>query len=173
MADIHFILGGQSSGKTAYGLTIAEQYAQAGDGLTYLATAIIADNEMKKKSLLHVAERAARQKNWQTVEDGLHVPETIKKIHGVVMVDSLALWLFNIIYDKQSVQQSSGALLTALQTSPAKKIIIVSDEINFSPVSGDKETRDFCQALGLLHQQIAKIANHVELMVAGLPLKVK
>ena len=176
---IYFILGGQSSGKTARGLAIAESLAESlpqknGAGLlVYVATAMVGDDEMKKKSLAHVAERQARQKNWQTVEEAVDICAVIKSQKGATMVvDSLAMWLFNIINAKKNIGDETKKLLARLQDSDGN-IVIVSDEINFSPIAATAETRAFCQALGLLHQAVGSLATHVELMVAGIPHKIK
>ncbi|MGI9461697.1 MAG: bifunctional adenosylcobinamide kinase/adenosylcobinamide-phosphate guanylyltransferase [Alphaproteobacteria bacterium] len=172
---LHFILGGQSSGKTRHGLMVSENYAATNQSLTYIATAIIglADKEMNDKALAHQKERALRKKKWHTIEESFELAPTIEKTNGVLLIDSLTLWLFNITQHEKNVAMAIDGLLTAIKHNPDKKIIIISDEINFAPISPDQTTRHFCKTLGSLHQAIAHIAHLVELMVAGLPLTIK
>ena len=173
---LYLILGGQASGKTARGLDLAEKLSQQLSPvapLTYIATAVALDDEMKKKATAHAAERQARQKNWQTMEEATALDKILSKpAAGVVVIDSLAFWLFNIINQKKNSDDEIEKLLRSLNSLQGH-VVVVSDEINFSPVAGDVETRLFCRALGGLHQRVAVVATHVELMVAGIPHKIK
>ena len=172
---LYLILGGQASGKTARGLAVAEKLSQQLSpvaALTYIATAVAMDDEMKKKATAHAAERQARQKNWQTMEEATALDKILSQAAGVVVIDSLAFWLFNIINQKKNSDDEIEKLLRSLNSRQGH-VVVVSDEINFSPVAGDVETRLFCRALGGLHQRVAVVATHVELMVAGIPHKIK
>ncbi|MDI9313517.1 MAG: bifunctional adenosylcobinamide kinase/adenosylcobinamide-phosphate guanylyltransferase [Hydrotalea sp.] len=171
--NLYFILGGQASGKTARGLDVAEQVAKTPAlSVTYIATAVVQDDEMKKKATAHAAERHARNKNWQMVEEAIALQDVIKSATGVLLIDSAAFWLFNIINAQKNIADEIEQLIAALEAA-THPIIVVSDEINFSPVAGDAETRAFCRQLGQLHQRVARVATHVELMVAGIPHRIK
>jgi len=50
---------------------------------------------------------------------------------------------------------------------------LVSNELGMGLVPDSKLGRDFRDAQGVLNQHLAKIADHVEWVVAGLPLTLK
>ena len=52
-------------------------------------------------------------------------------------------------------------------------VVIVSNEVGCGVVPPYRSGRDYRDLLGELNQQIAKVADRVILMVAGLPLTVK
>ena len=52
-------------------------------------------------------------------------------------------------------------------------MVIVSNEVGCGVVPPYRSGRDYRDLLGELNQQIAKVADRVILMVAGLPLTVK
>ncbi|MCX8516043.1 MAG: bifunctional adenosylcobinamide kinase/adenosylcobinamide-phosphate guanylyltransferase [Alphaproteobacteria bacterium] len=194
MTRIHFILGGQSSGKTRHALTVAEAaYQRLGQGTTtqkrgglfYLATATNLDAEMAQKAADHQTERAQRGMGWQTVEEPLAIDKVIAAAaaDSVWVIDSLGLWLCNImmatgdesannVNEKLLDQPRHEQLSAALVASRAHRIIIVSDEVGLAPVPADAITRQFARRLGLLHQHIARLAQRFDFVVAGIPLAI-
>jgi adenosylcobinamide kinase/adenosylcobinamide-phosphate guanylyltransferase len=51
--------------------------------------------------------------------------------------------------------------------------VIVSSEIGLGVVPADAESRRFRDLSGSAHQLLGRLADRVELMVAGIPLRVK
>ncbi|MEM6827832.1 MAG: bifunctional adenosylcobinamide kinase/adenosylcobinamide-phosphate guanylyltransferase, partial [Pseudomonadota bacterium] len=63
-------------------------------------------------------------------------------------------------------------LLYALQSSSAQ-IVLVSNEVGSGIVPDNKLGRDFRDEQGRLNQKLAAMSDRVELVVAGLPLRIK
>ena len=91
---------------------------------------------------------------------------------GARLVDCLTLWLSNLLHAGRNWSDET-ALLTAalrLQKSP---VILVTNEVGLGIVPDNVLARAFRDAAGLLNQRVAEIADEVEFVVAGLPMKVK
>jgi adenosyl cobinamide kinase/adenosyl cobinamide phosphate guanylyltransferase len=88
--DIHLILGGARSGKSAYAEKLA---ADSGLAVTYIATAQVYDAEFAQRVDHHKIRRPA---HWGTVEQAFALGETLKrhaKANHCIIVDCLTLWL--------------------------------------------------------------------------------
>jgi adenosylcobinamide kinase/adenosylcobinamide-phosphate guanylyltransferase len=175
MNNLHLILGGARSGKSAY----AEKLASAsGLPVTYIATAQVYDNEFGLRVEHHKSRRPA---NWQTVEQSFHLGQSLKEHAGpgkCVIVDCLTLWLAQCICPDcerpESVNWSDerDALLQALTNLPGM-ILLVSNEVGMGIVPLGEINRQFQDEQGRLNQAIAQIANKVSFIAAGLPLTLK
>jgi adenosylcobinamide kinase/adenosylcobinamide-phosphate guanylyltransferase len=62
--------------------------------------------------------------------------------------------------------------MEALETLPGR-IVLVSNEVGWGIVPESALSRRFRDAAGRLHQDIAKIAKQVTLVVAGIPMHIK
>lgn len=88
------ILGGARSGKSAWAERLA---TQSGRPVLYIATATPGDDEMAARIARH---RAERPPDWRTIEEPLHLYETIQTVahpDDAVLVDCLTLWVSNRI----------------------------------------------------------------------------
>ena len=172
---IHLVLGGARSGKSAY----AEQFALANElSVTYIATAQVYDEEFAKR-ISHHQER--RPKDWQLIESPFNLATTLEtqaKENTVVIVDCLTLWLAQCICPEceSPVTVSWGKeradFLSVLPTLKGT-IILVSNEVGMGIVPLGEINRQFQDEQGRLNQSVAKIANEVSFIAAGLPLKLK
>jgi len=181
--SIHLILGGARSGKSTYAENCAidafsnNQLAQQSSEqlnnqakLIYLATATAGDNEMSER-IRHHQER--RNADWQLIEEPLDLANIINNANSntTILVDCLTLWLSNCLHREVWLQQRTD-LLNAL-TETTANIIMVSNEVGSGIVPMGELSRQFVDESGWLHQQIASIADKVDLVVAGLPLSLK
>ena len=178
MINIRLIIGGARSGKSS----LAEHYAKSSNlPVIYIATAQALDIEMQQRITQHQADRP---EHWQLLESPLLLAQTIESAIAntrlananvksaitdqeqgcCILVDCLTLWLTNSLCQQglnndkfvdgngdcwQQEKQQLLALLAQIQ---------------------QHENND--QA-GWLHQAIAHIADHVEFVMAGLPLSLK
>lgn len=168
------ILGGARSGKSRLALQRAEA---TGKPVSFIATAQAHDTEMADRIARHQAERPA---HWVTVEAPLDLAGAIRTAPaGVVVVDCLTLWLTNWLCQPEhdgfskDFSTARAALLAALQARHADEIILVSNETGLGIIPLGALTRRFVDEAGWLNQDIARIADEVIFVAAGLPLTLK
>jgi adenosylcobinamide kinase/adenosylcobinamide-phosphate guanylyltransferase len=175
MRNISLILGGARSGKSAYAERLA---AESKLPVTYIATALVYDNEFKQRVQHHKVRRPA---DWALVEEPHHLTQTLAKIAGknqCLIVDCLTLWLAQWICPdcnppKDSTWQAeSEAFLKSLAMLDGQ-IILVSNEVGMGIVPLGEINRQFQDEQGRLNQAVATISNHVIFVAAGIPLKLK
>jgi len=165
------ILGGARSGKSTY----AEKKAlQSKKKLIYIATSKALDKEVEQRIAKHKQDRAAA--NWTTIEEPISLAKTLKQWaspDNVILVDCLTMWLINLLAEEPSVlDQEMNELLNTIE-SLAGTIIFVSNEVGMGIIPMGELTRKYVDEAGRLHQQLAQKVEHVILMVAGLPHRIK
>jgi adenosylcobinamide kinase/adenosylcobinamide-phosphate guanylyltransferase len=64
-------------------------------------------------------------------------------------------------------------MLTAVLGQQRSPVILVTNEVGLGIVPDNALARSFRDAAGLLSQNVAAVADEVEFVVAGLPMKVK
>jgi adenosylcobinamide kinase/adenosylcobinamide-phosphate guanylyltransferase len=180
---IELILGGARSGKSA----LAERRAlESGLAVTYIATGQAGDAEMARRIAHH---RSRRPPHWTLVEEPLHLAATLVD-HAApdrcLLVDCLTLWLTNLLYAGSAARQAeageevncpllafeTAALLDALPQLPGR-VILVSNEVGLGIVPLGAATRLYVDDAGRLNQAIARAAQRVTFVAAGLPLELK
>jgi adenosyl cobinamide kinase/adenosyl cobinamide phosphate guanylyltransferase/sugar phosphate isomerase/epimerase len=180
-ATLTFILGGARSGKSAYAQVLAHEY---GGNVLYVATATAGDDEMKARIDAHRAERPA---SWRTLEAPLHVGTAIQQVLAqqpaeVVLLDCLTLLASNVILqmpENASEREASANLLAEVDTllacwkSSQAHWIIVSNEVGLGLVPPYPMGRIYRVALGRANQRLARAADQVFLLIAGMPVKIK
>jgi adenosylcobinamide kinase/adenosylcobinamide-phosphate guanylyltransferase len=178
--EIILILGGARSGKSAY----AEQLAvESGGSVLYVATATAGDVEMAARIAAH---RAARPTTWRTLEAPLHVGQHLQEnIHAAdfILIDCITLLANNVLFSlpepvseagyQAALGQEKSEIIQTFESSPAKSLVMVSNEVGLGLVPAYEQGRLYRDALGRLNQQIARLSQTVWLMVAGLPVRVK
>ena len=165
------ILGGVRSGKSR----LAERLATESQWpVIYIATATIADEEMRARIAAH---RVRRPDHWQVIEEPLALASVLSqfaKTDHCVLVDCLTLWLTNLLMhaDASRFESERSALLNVLPHLTGK-LILVSNETNMGIIPLGELSRRYCDEAGKLHQEIAQYCDQVVLTVAGLPLMLK
>jgi adenosylcobinamide kinase/adenosylcobinamide-phosphate guanylyltransferase len=165
---IILITGGARSGKSAR----AEARARSFPGKpAYIATAEALDAEMRERIAKH---RARRGDGWLERETPLELVTALRETDGggARLVDCLTLWLSNLLHAGHDWAKETDALADALarQTSP---VVLVTNEVGLGIVPDNALARQFRDAAGIVNQMIARAADEVEFMVAGLPMRVK
>ncbi len=169
-SDIELILGGARSGKSSY----AEQRALEADcEVVYLATAQAqcGDEEMHQRIAHH---RHRRPAHWQTIEEPLHLAERLQELahsNRLILVDCMTLWLTNLLLGP-GLEPERNKLLDTLPTLPGR-LLLVSNEVGWGIVPENALARLFRDEQGRLNQQLARLAQRVTLVAAGLPLSLK
>lgn len=179
MSKITLILGGARSGKSSHALNLAKESHKS---VTFIATAQAFDDEMSARIQKHKAERPA---NWETLELPLNIAQSISQIQSeVVILDCMTLWVTNLLMQfvkgdlvdeapfMHTTQTETEALLTAIQNTQ-QEWLIVSNEVGLGLVPPYQMGRVYRDGLGWANQYLAKEAECVLFMVAGIPIKVK
>ena len=162
-----FVLGGASSGKSSFALSLAE-----GRRL-YVATCEFFDEEMESKIEKHKEERG---KEWDLVEEPVDIPGVLSRIKGydTIVVDSVTVWVGNMLFrdmSRREILERVGETLKA--TECLKKVVFVSDEVGMGIVPENPVSRRFRSILGEVNQKIARSSEEVYVVFSGIPIKIK
>lgn len=161
------VLGGARSGKSRHAEALVQAEAPP---WTYIATAESYDAEMTARIAEH---RARRPADWVTVDAPRDLPAAIANAPDApLLVDCLTLWLSNVMLADAEVPSATEALLAAL-LARAAPTVLVSNEVGSGIVPATPLGRRFRDAQGRLNQQVAAVAGRVELVVAGIPLRLR
>lgn len=189
VAKTELIIGGQKSGKSRRAELLAKDWLQQSPDhkAVLIATAQPWDDEMQQRIVRHQRDRAERVPGLTTVEEPLHLVQTINRLtrpDTLLVVDCLTLWLTNLLMPVDDKNKPiagnyidyAAMLRVAIQNTKNQvkgPIIIVSNEIGLGVIPMGREVRHFVDTLGKLNQDIAQVCDRVTLMAAGLPLRLK
>ncbi len=162
---LSLVLGGARSGKSRHAEAMLTRLPPP---WVYVATAQAFDAEMRARIEAH---RAGRDAGWRTVEAPLDLPGALRT-DAPALVDCLTLWLSNLMLGGHDADRAQAALLAGLSERSAPTVL-VSNEVGLGIVPDNALAREFRDRAGRLHQALAAAADHVALLVAGLPLTVK
>lgn len=166
---ITLITGGSRSGKSR----LAREKMLPFSRKVFLATAVATDAEMAQRIERHKKERDS---DILTVEEPVRLAEAIRiqaPSADVILVDCLTFWLNNLFhYLGRSISKEIEHFLKVLDQRPTS-LILVTNEVNMGVISNDPLSREFVDQQGLLNQEVARRADEVILMVAGLPQVLK
>ncbi|HEX4715817.1 MAG TPA: bifunctional adenosylcobinamide kinase/adenosylcobinamide-phosphate guanylyltransferase [Ktedonobacteraceae bacterium] len=186
-ARLILILGGARSGKS----TFAEQLAiNSGKSVAFIATATAGDEEMRARIARHQAERP---REWQTIEEPLDLPRAIHRasaLADVLLLDCLTLWTSNWLMQQTEgdyVDEADSAslpgesalaevedMLRVLRSLPAQKTLIaISNEVGLGVVPAYPLGRVYRDTLGYVNQRLARDAERVYMLVAGIAVDLK
>ena len=174
-ARITLVAGGARGGKSRYALSKAEERGKA---LIFVATAQALDSGMSRRIQHHQSERGER---WQLIEEPLDLAAILNDAQAdqCLLIDCLTLWLSNWLCldpDVESVPpgwiEQKTAFLSALETTSAE-VILVTNEVGMGIVPMGQLSRNFVDESGWLHQDIARIADEVALVMFGIPQVLK
>lgn len=179
MSSFTLILGGARSGKSSY----AQSLVQAtGKSVTFLATAQALDEEMSVRIQKHRAERPA---GWETLEIPCDLATQVSRIKSeVVILDCVTLLVSNLLMQHvkdeqvdetpfmQAVQTEVETLIAAVRERD-QAWFIISNEVGLGLVPPYQMGRVYRDALGSANQRLAREADNVIFMVAGIPTTIK
>ena len=179
------ILGGARSGKSAFAEQLA---ASSGRRVAFIATATAGDDEMRARIARH---RASRSPEWLTIEEPLQLAGAVRRaaeLADVLLLDCITLWLANWMgqqgdlelddapgeaYTGRVLSDIEELLATLATPGPGKTLIAVSNEVGLGIVPAYPLGRVYRDTLGWVNQRLARSADRVYLMVAGLAVDIK
>jgi adenosylcobinamide kinase/adenosylcobinamide-phosphate guanylyltransferase len=166
---VTLVLGGARSGKSRY----AESLGAGFDGpRIYIATAQAFDAEMSARIEHHKASRGER---WQTIESPFDLPEAVVNAcrpGRFALVDCVTVWLGNLMHRQLAVSEKVTALCEAVGTAKST-LVLVSNEVGQGIVPDNAMARRFRDEQGIVNQRLAKIADEVVFVTAGIPVRLK
>ncbi len=168
-AFVHFITGGQRSGKSSYAQNLA---IEASDRPMYLATAKVWDEDFAQRVKRHKDDRDER---WENIEQEVDIHLVARK-NKVVVIDCITLWLTNVFMKNDfNLNQTLAEAKDIWDRFIAEdfQVFVVSNEIGMGVHAESEAGRKFTDLQGWMNQFIAKKANKATLMVSGLPVHVK
>jgi adenosylcobinamide kinase/adenosylcobinamide-phosphate guanylyltransferase len=191
MGRLTLILGGARSGKS----TFAEDRARelGGESVLYVATSEAKDEEMQQRVINH---RAARPPAWGTLEAARNVAQALRQQNSaarVVLLDCMTFLVANHLMDAAAPRENPfddpsadpfdpqieanvvgevEALIDYVQGFNIE-MLVVSNEVGLGVVPPYELGRAYRDILGRANQIVARHADEVHLLVAGIPMKVK
>ena len=183
MGKMLFVLGGARSGKSAFAVELAKNYKK----VAYIATAQALDDEMAERIRIH---KASRPKNWQVIESPLDADRVVKDLDGktdFILFDCVTLYITNLITPTLTLPPGGGGKGEEGDADILKKIdslckacrdisadvAIVSNEVGLGVVPDNELSRRFRDLAGKANQIIAKEADEVYFLTAGIAQRIK
>ncbi|SRR6266498_1622967 len=179
MGRLTLILGGARSGKSSYVQSLAEEI---GTSVTFIATAQALDAEMATRIQKHRSERPA---GWETLEIPFDIAPHVQQIRSnVVVLDCITLLVNNLLMQfvkddlveenpfMQAVQKEVDELIGKIREQK-QDWMMISNEVGLGLVPPYQMGRVYRDVLGWSNQRLAREADKVIFMVAGIPTVIK
>lgn len=186
MGRIVLATGGARSGKS----TFAEKYLEERyEQVSYIATAIAFDDEMRARIAKHQAQRPS---HWETFEAYKELDRLVTQIDSRskgCLLDCLTILVTNWMMDDtridwdrpepEAVNRLQSEILSAvgelLETLKGLELtmVFVTNELGMGIVPENPMARAFRDIAGRVNQLVASQADEVYLLVCGLPMTLK
>jgi adenosylcobinamide kinase/adenosylcobinamide-phosphate guanylyltransferase len=149
--------------------------------VTFIATAQALDEEMSARIQKHRAERPA---NWETLEIPFEIASRLQVKSNLVILDCVTLLISNLLMQfvkndivneapyLAAVQKEINGLISLLRSSD-QDWLIISNEVGMGLVPPYQMGRVYRDAIGWANQRLAREADKVIFMVAGIPTTIK
>jgi adenosylcobinamide kinase/adenosylcobinamide-phosphate guanylyltransferase len=179
MGRLILILGGARSGKSSYAQSQAEE---TGKPVTFIATAQALDEEMSTRIQKHRAERPAA---WKTLELPFRIASQVQQIKSdIVILDCITLLVSNLVMqyaqddlvsEEPFMKAVKNEIETLIKTIREQKQdwFVISNEVGLGLVPAYQMGRVYRDGLGWANQRLAREADQVIFMVAGIPTVIK
>jgi len=163
------ITGGIKSGKSHRALEIAKSAWTF--PVSFIATAVAMDEEMSRRIEKHRQERNdLAGRGFITIEEPLELDRAIAASGSRALVDCIPMWVNNLLYYRRE-NDFDRILETFLKS--VKDCIVVTNETGMGNIPFDENTRRYNLLLAEANRRIAMAADRLELMVCGIPVRVK
>lgn len=180
----YLLSGAVKAGKSYRALQIAR--AEFSCARAFIATAEVTDKEMAERIEKHRAERRRHDgtEEFITIEEPLQLDQAVQKglarLHTIpgpdndkpgIIIDCIPMWVNNILFYKR--EQDLQDILERTITALPEDAIIVTNEIGWGNIPYDDLSRRYNRLVAEVNIRLAKAVDHVELLVAGIPVRIK
>lgn len=161
----YLITGGARSGKSTFAETKAKAWAVP---TAFIATAIAFDNEMSQRIADH---RRTRPAGWSTVEEPLHIAQSLKSLSDfeTVILDCLTVWLGNTMHHQWDDEQILVEISDFVQELHLRRrnALVVTNDVGLGIVPDNAMTRRYRDLLGKVNSHVANACDHTLFFSAG------
>lgn len=168
---ITFLLGGVRSGKSSHAVRLG---SESGLLVTFLATCIPQDDEMRDRVSRHQADRAV---NWNTVVvEGLLVDSLAQlSRESCAILDCLTLYISRGIWNGKSEETLLEEVCAGLTLARERdlRLIVVSNEVGMGVVPAQLSGRAFRDCMGRIHELVARESDETFFVIAGKMLRLE
>jgi adenosylcobinamide kinase/adenosylcobinamide-phosphate guanylyltransferase len=170
------ITGGARAGKSSYAQKLA---SDINGKVLFVATAEAKDEDMRLRIEKH---KKSRPSNWQTLESPFELAGAISEKDGeyqVIVIDCITMLVSNVMLGAVDERSAESAVINEIDAlikvmkSKSSAYILVSNEVGLGIVPDNELARNYRDLLGRANQLLARYADEVYLMVAGIPVKIK
>jgi adenosylcobinamide kinase/adenosylcobinamide-phosphate guanylyltransferase len=178
------VLGGVRSGKSSFAQRLAYEIGE--DDVLFVATSKAGDEEMQRRIDQHRRERPA---SWHTLEVQQNVGQAIRARQDclghnrpkAILIDCLTVLVSNrlLAFDEAFAPGTEAAVISEVEGLAAcaqatlATMIVVSNEVGMGIVPPYPLGRAYRDLLGQANQILARHADEVHLLVAGIPWALK
>ena len=166
MSDTTLVLGGARSGKSI----AAERLLSQEPDVLYVATG--GTDSGNAEWATRIAKHQARRPSSWGLAETIDLVPLLESPGPPLLIDCLTLWLTNLMLGDHVRATAFVELEAAIHDAPGP-VVLVSNEVGLSIVPENALARVFRDEQGRLNQHMARIADRVIFMVAGLPMVVK
>lgn len=167
------IIGGSGSGKSAF----AEDYIMKEAGSRqkyYIATMQIFDEEGERKAKRHQKLRSG--KGFQTIEQPREVLLAAKG--SAALLECISNLTANEMFSEEKKRDRETVIRKITEDIRCLKerlsvLVVVSNNVFEDGICYAKDTMDYLEAMGRINRELAKLADTVIEVVAGIPLTLK
>lgn len=183
-SSLIFITGGVRSGKSSFAEQVAVEIScKLGGMLTYIATGLPSDKEMKERIEKHQYDREAGLFDWKTIERSVQIGEIAEDFcpGDIILLDCVTTLLNNELFsyegdwDEAFLEMIKERIVNDILAikSHARALIVVSNEVFYEPNIGNELVFTYRKLLGQIHQRLVENADQAILVEAGIPIMMK
>ncbi len=169
LGTLTLVLGGTRSGKSEVAERLAGDRAGSEGLVTYVATGAFPTGTGDPAWDARVqAHRNRRPPRWGTVElgPGRDLGAACAALAGTVLIDSLGAWVAGMEDFRVDHERLCSDLRRRTDTAGGLTVV-VSEEVGLGVHPPTSAGMAFADALGLVNQRVAAVADEVLLVVAG------
>ncbi|WP_158212439.1 bifunctional adenosylcobinamide kinase/adenosylcobinamide-phosphate guanylyltransferase [Natranaerobius trueperi] len=183
MGKLILVTGGSASGKSKYAENLITEMERnfSNPKTTYIATAKMVDDEMKRRIKKHQERRPTHWNTELACYDLILPLKKLSKTEDNILLDSLSMYLSNklLSFDEKKTSELFSQVIKDLSEvsdiceNSNSTVVIVTDEIGWGLIPANSMGRTFRDLLGEANQILASKASEVYLVVCGIPQRIK